>query len=406
MTGEAHTIEALSRVSRSLFDSFDLERIPIIALETALEEVRAQAGSILLADPEHRTLVFQYSIGEKPVPRGTAIPWDRGIAGAVFQSGEAQLTLDAQKSAQHFDRVDAATGFETRDMITVPLKRWGGAPIGVLNALNKRDGTLDQADLDVLTVIASFAAMAIEHARLFEQERLAEIARMLGNIGHDLKNLLTPVISCADLLDEELRELFERQPPTAEVQASRELCFDSLGAIHKSAGRIRHRVKEIADCVKGRSSPPTFAPLQLALVVADVFAALGPLAQERAITLEAEGLEALPALVGDESRIYTAFYNLVINAIPEISGAGRVAIRGRRDGEWIEIEIADDGRGMEPAVRDRLFSQNPISRTPGGTGLGTKIVRDVMDAHRGSIAVESTLGAGTTFTLRFPLEPR
>jgi signal transduction histidine kinase len=61
---------------------------------------------------------------------------------------------------------------------------------------------------------------------------------------------------------------------------------------------------------------------------------------------------------------------------------------------------------MLPEIRDRLFSPKAISTKKGGTGLGTKIVKDVVDAHKGKIWVESAPGVGTTFHLRFPLDPR
>jgi signal transduction histidine kinase len=60
---------------------------------------------------------------------------------------------------------------------------------------------------------------------------------------------------------------------------------------------------------------------------------------------------------------------------------------------------------MPPEIRDRLFSAKAVSTKKAGTGLGTKIVKDVVDAHKGKIWVESEPGAGTTFHLRFPLDP-
>ena len=83
-------------------------------------------------------------------------------------------------------------------------------------------------------------------------------------------------------------------------------------------------------------------------------------------------------------------------------------MRGHLDQDTgsIALAVADTGRGMSPEIRDRLFSANAVSTKKGGTGLGTKIVKDVVDAHKGKIWVESEPGAGTTFQLRFPLDPR
>ena len=67
------------------------------------------------------------------------------------------------------------------------------------------------------------------------------------------------------------------------------------------------------------------------------------------------------------------------------------------------IRVADTGGGMPSDIRDRLFTKGAISGKPGGTGLGTRIVKDVVDAHGGTITVESEQGKGTTFTMELPI---
>ena len=94
-------LEAVERISQALFQSIDLDDLVETTLRIALEEVGAEAGSILLADPEKEVLIFQYSIGDKPVPRGTGIAWDTGISGAVFQSGEARITNQVNQDTTH-----------------------------------------------------------------------------------------------------------------------------------------------------------------------------------------------------------------------------------------------------------------------------------------------------------------
>jgi signal transduction histidine kinase len=69
------------------------------------------------------------------------------------------------------------------------------------------------------------------------------------------------------------------------------------------------------------------------------------------------------------------------------------------------ISVIDTGGGMTPDVRDRLFTKRAVSTKPGGTGLGTKIVKDAVDAHGGTVWVESELGAGTKIHIRLPRAP-
>ena len=69
------------------------------------------------------------------------------------------------------------------------------------------------------------------------------------------------------------------------------------------------------------------------------------------------------------------------------------------------VSVIDTGRGMPPDVRDRLFTKRAMSTKSGGTGLGTKIVKDVVDAHGGKVWVESELGIGTKIHIALPLSP-
>ena len=87
-----HKLATVQRVSEALFRKIELDQLVETALSSAMDEVDAEAGSVLLSSSETKQLVFHHSIGEKPVPRGTAIPWDEGISGKVFQSGDARIT--------------------------------------------------------------------------------------------------------------------------------------------------------------------------------------------------------------------------------------------------------------------------------------------------------------------------
>ena len=402
-------LAAIERVSHALFHTIDPDQLVETTLRIALEEVDAEAGSILLADHETRQLIFHYSIGERPVPRGTAIAWDSGISGAVFQTGAPRLTTKMHEHTEHNAQIDRATGFTTRDMITVPLRRWRSEPIGVMNVLNKRTGQLNEQDLGLLTIISAFAALAIQQARQFEDARKAEVVTLLGDIGHDLKNLLTPVQAGVDLLRDVTKDLFDamNHAEFAQNQTNKNLCDESVEIAQNGIRRLHERVKEMADCVKGLSSPPDFSPCRLEAVVHEVFQTLLILAKEKQITLRAEGLEALPVIQADERRLYNALYNLINNAVPETPPGGSISVRGRHESgaSHIALSVADTGRGMPAHIRERLFTARAVTTKKGGTGLGTKIVKDVVDAHHGKIWVESEEGRGTAFHMQLPLDP-
>lgn len=403
-------LAAAQRMSEVFSQKIKLQDLLEQSLRIALDVVNAENGSVLLADPDKQILVFYHSIGEKPVPSGTEIPWDEGIAGTVYKTGHPEIVPDAQTDRRHFKKVDQATGAITHDMITIPLKRWEGDPIGVIQVMNKRGGEfLNRDDLAILTIISALAAVAIEHTRLVEAAKLAEVAQMMGDITHDIKNLLMPVVCGAGILQAEINELLDRLPDieVKRAVASRALCNEVIQMLKEDAHRIQDRVREIADAVKGLSTPLEFSPCDISVVVSNVFRSLGKMAQEKQVRLATEDLELLPLIVADQRRLHNAFYNLINNAIPEVPSGGSVSVCGQAPTSegWITVSVVDTGRGMPPDVRDRLFTKRVVSTKPGGTGLGTKIVKDVIDAHGGRIWVESELGHGTKVHMQLPHAP-
>lgn len=403
-------LAAAMRMSEVFSQKIRLQDLLEQSLRIALDVVDAENGSVLLADTEKKTLVFYHSIGDKPVPFGTEVPWDEGIAGTVYRTGKPEIVPDAQRDNRHFKKVDEATGSVTHDMITIPLKQWEGAPIGVIQVMNKRGGLfLGREDLAILTIISAMAAVAIEHTRLVEAAKLAEVAQMMGDITHDIKNLLMPVVCGAGILQAEINELLDHLPDVElrRAKASRELCNEVIQMLKDDANRIQDRVREIADAVKGLSTPLEFSSCDISNIVGNVFRSLGLLAQEKHIHLIAENLDILPLILADQRRLYNALYNLINNAIAEVAAGGSVTVCGRSlasEGALL-ISVIDTGRGMPPEIRDRLFTKRVLSSKPGGTGLGTKIVKDVVDAHEGIIWAESELGIGTKIHIRLPHAP-
>lgn len=243
-------------------------------------------------------------------------------------------------------------------------------------------------------------------AQLLEEAKLAEVTRVLGNIGHDIKNMLMPVLSGSSLLRDEINEHFARLPASLgdEEEPSKRTSMEIIDMVVNNARRIQDQVREMADAVKGVTTPPRFAPCNVATVVEEVFGTLRVYAGENGVTLQSERLDSLPTLEADERRLFNALYNLVNNAIPEVPAGGSVTVLGsiENNGDQVKLSVADTGRGMPPDIRDNLFTSQTMSRKRGGTGLGTKIVKDVVDAHGGSITVESEERVGTTFHLWLP----
>ena len=105
-------------------------------------------------------------------------------------------------------------------------------------------------------------------------------------------------------------------------------------------------------------------------------------------------------------RIREVLSNLVANAIRHTSDGGHVTVAGtvEADGRWVRLEVRDTGRGIDPELLPRVFDRFVTGDSSRGTGLGLAIARQLVLAHRGEITVDSTVGVGTTFRVRLPLD--
>lgn len=394
-------------------------------LQVALDVTEADAGTLYIHIPERSALCLRYVIGEKADElTGMEIPDDRGIVGSVFQTGEARITEDVRQEQIYLAEVAQQVGYETRNMITVPLRDVEGKPIGAIQVLNKRTGKFNETDLATLAVVATLAGTAIETARMQSERQLATVARVLGNITHDIKNMLAPVLlsthslrSFYDTFESQFTHVvpFLEEPNRSLIQEAFE-SFDSvfeetMEILFESAEQLQRSVQEIADTVRGAMAPPNFVPTSVNEVCERVLLALKPVAQRHGVNLHLDTTPDLPIADVDRHRLYNALYNLVNNAIPETPMNGSVTIHLRAQvggsfpqGNYLQIQVADTGKGIPPEVLSTLFSSGTISTKPGGTGLGTQVVKNVVDAHGGTISVQSEVGKGTVFTIRLPLE--
>jgi len=412
---------AILRISDALFSRLSVDDLIRQTLTVAVEVLNADTGSVQMHDPETDTLVFRYvTLPSHASLIGHAMPVSRGISGRVFRSGVSDLSEDVGAAPDFNPTIDRLTGYQTRSALTVVLRRAVGPPLGVMQVLNLRCERFNQHDLEVLEVLAAQAATAIENARLAELARKAEIINVIGNVSHDIYNLLTPLETGLLTLRPMLDELFARlesirsrcsETPCAEelteaasgVRSEYGWIFDEALASNK---RVQARTRWIAGAVKGKLPAPVIEEANLNQTAREVASALGTVARKDGVDLRLDLKDPLPRTRFDPEHMYNALYNLVNNAIPETPPGGSVTIRTRPPEpgeETIRVEVADTGRGMEKEVRDRLFSDAAISTKPGGTGLGTRIVKHVVDQHHGRISVESEPGRGSTFSIRLPL---
>jgi len=258
-----------------------------------------------------------------------------------------------------------------------------------------------QLEEDITESLAEQERRRRLEAQLFQAQKRESLGTLAGGIAHDFNNILTGILGYC-----ELARLTLGPGSTVEQE------LDSIAAAGR---RARDLVSQILSFTRPGQSQ--LAPLTLAQPVAEalrLFRASTPASVELVQSLQPGAVQA------DASQIHQVVLNLCTNAAHALrKRTGRIEVRidpvvldaaqaaefgSLPAGEYLRLQVADNGTGMEPAVVERIFDPFFTTKEPGeGTGLGLPIVLGIVTGHRGGLRVRSTPGEGTTFDLVFPV---
>lgn len=160
--------QVLLEINANINSTIDLEVLLRTIIDVAAAVMDAEASSLALRDASTGELVFHLASGEggKTI-ESMRLPKGQGIAGWVAENGESVIVPDVSKDTRFYSGVDQKSKFKTRSIMCVPMRRSGDKVIGVLQALNKREGTFDDQDLILFTSLANIAAIAVENSQLY-----------------------------------------------------------------------------------------------------------------------------------------------------------------------------------------------------------------------------------------------
>ena len=216
----------------------------------------------------------------------------------------------------------------------------------------------------------------------------AEVARRLA---HEIKNPLTPIQLAAERLQIKL------QPALGGEEAK--LLNRATDTIRAQVDALKHLVDAFGDYA--RPKPPRFTQVNLAELIRSVAELYSSADLPLRFDLQLEA--AVPVLVADAGRLRQVLINLIANA-REAHPSGQPYIQitlSKVSDSRVRLSLQDDGPGIDEAVRERIFDPY-VSSKVGGTGLGLAIVRRIVEEHGGEIAIESSVGAGTTVCIELP----
>jgi signal transduction histidine kinase len=390
-TGQKSALERyqqLLSLTQDLASRLNLDVLLDRIIHVAADLSDAEAASILLYDETHKELYFHSATNlDNPLLRGLAVPVEGSIAGWIFTRKEPVIVSRAQQDPRFYGHIEKSTEIKTESILGVPLITREKI-IGVLEVINKREGEFSPDDQDILMALGAQAAVAIENARLFQQFDL------ISEFVHELRTPLASIITAAHLL---------MRPETSEEQR-RELA----GVVQSETMRLSEMTTSFLDFARLESGRTKFnlSTFDLGELLTECAGVIRLRTNELRLMLILDISQNLPPLEADRDKVKQVVLNLLSNAQKYNRPDGSIHISARLDGDRLGIEVKDTGRGIPPDEIPHLFEK--FFRSPGtenssaGTGLGLTICKRIVEAHGGSIQVESKIGEGTAITVLLP----
>jgi signal transduction histidine kinase len=388
--------EALFSIGTEISSTLQLDEVLSRVAAHACRLMEARVASLLLIDSERGTLRPAATYGASDAY--LALP-DREVASSlisqVITSGRPLHIPDVRKETRY--RVsDVARQEGLCTLLSIPL-RTKTAIIGVLNVYTGEPRCFDDDDLRLLTLLASQSAIAIENAklhrdemetreRLRQSEKLAALGTLSAGLAHELRNPLNTVSMLMYAMGQDM--------------SAGSAFADDVEIVQSELARMSLLIEQFLEFARPR--PPHFQRERIEEVMEETLLLIGPEARTRGIRVVRDWSKDLPPVWADGTQIKQVFLNLLLNAMQAMNHGGTLTVRIAVSGGSLLTAVMDEGEGISPEVRAKLFEPF-FSTKQGGTGLGLSISQRIIEGHNGRLRLSSEPGAGTSVIIRLPL---
>jgi PAS domain S-box-containing protein len=510
---QVRVMSALAETAATITASLNLEDVFLRILDQIIVALSVQAVCLALVEADHDEMVVRAAKGwENTQPTKKVIKVGQGISGWVAQEGKALIVHEAAKDDRFDHEVVARTGLDIKAIACAPLK-YHGHVIGVIEAINPKEGAFDSDALLLLTGIGGLAGTAVRHAQLFERLQAAHqsyrelfedsidsilITNWLGTIveanrkailssGYDKETLRSTTVQQLHMIDvDQVGEKFEKltsestisyesrmrtrsgheipvrvyvhqvniegtplvqwilrditesknldnlredlismiyhdlRSPLANVVSSLDILstllpeddetLPSLVSIAlRSTERIQRLTNSLLDISRLEAGQPVGNRQQSPIlpIIQEAYELVQPLAENKDQHINLILPEKLPNVFVDIDMIRRVIVNLLENASKYTPPGSMVQLGAKTVGDFIQVWVQDDGPGIPASEQERIFSKftrlGNRETASKGLGLGLAYCRLTVEAHKGSIWVESEPGNGARFIFQLPI---
>jgi two-component system sensor histidine kinase/response regulator len=406
---------ALNRISYAISDPLDLDTMLNRATAAAVQAVEADGAAVRLLNPATNQLVVAatYGFSASYLSSAKEIPFGEGIIGQVAQSGQPRVAGRSNDDPWLARLRDEGM----RSFICVPLRAGESEGskhpiVGTMAVATRDEHSFSAHEVDLLTTVGNQIGVAVARAQFAADLRNTNIQleemnvelrqldmlreQFIQNVAHELRTPLALVRGYVEMLARgELDP--EEQKVALEVTSRR---VDTLVEL----------VEAITTLQDLGSKPVHLESVSPTDLIETACQMTAQRAMNAGIELHCGQLADLPSFPGDFTRLSQALHQLLDNACKFSPESTEVTLSAWVDGdeEAMCISVADQGIGILPEEQERVFERfyqvdGGPNRRYGGTGLGLALVREITEAHGGTVSVESEIGVGSTFTLHLPL---
>jgi signal transduction histidine kinase/CheY-like chemotaxis protein len=350
--------------SSSLLAALDAVAEAVVLVDTGGRIIHANSRTAQMAGVPVDDLQFEPVAERLPlVERATGAPAGRVVAVALAEGRSIDL--------DHSYAIETESGRAEIVLTCRPLLDARGHPSGAIMVLRKP------------------SEIPLSPAELIASNRMEALGRLACGIAHDFANLLTTVIGGISLAVEKHD-------------------WAPLGVAQKACNNAKNLARQLLTFARGDTSGKKVARINDTIRETARMTGAGA-----SVTIELELDEDVHPVAIDAAQFVQVFTNLILNAIQVMDAGGRIWIRtinmplgqvnsvGLAEGDYVRIDVQDNGPGIPPENLEHVFEPFFTTRAE-GTGLGLPMVRSIISQHDGAIEISSTVGSGTTFTIYLP----
>jgi signal transduction histidine kinase len=397
-------VQVMYRTALAVSHTLDIDELLGRVLQLVFEWVEADRGCVMLLDPETKQLRTK-ARRDRKVGDTTSMAISRTILDYVLDRGEGVLTSDAQDD-DRFSSGNSVLRTGVREAICVPMQgRYGTVGVMYVDTMVPLAESIESGQrrftdehLKLMIAIGHQAALAVEdttyYSAMVQSERLAGVGQTIATLSHHIKNILQGIRGGSYLVEMGLEN-------------------DDAGVLRKGWDIVARNQNKISSLVMdmlsfSKEREPDPVPSDLVALVTDIAETVQQRADEAGITIHWDPPQDLPWLIFDPEGISRAVLNVVSNALDAVEDRPdpTIEIKVERDRQagLVRVVVVDNGAGMDAETLATVFNLFVSTKGSRGTGLGLTVSRKILREHGGDILATSKPGAGSTFTLEFPLQ--